>query len=58
MVKELCPRVMEIAEPAREGYQLTLKLDLNQIPQSKGLFPLINLQHGCQPSIQLNYHIV
>nr|AFK41637.1 unknown [Lotus japonicus] len=41
MVKELCPRVMEIAEPARERYQLTLKLDLNQIPQSKDYVKVI-----------------
>jgi len=55
MVKGLCPNVVGIAEPAKEGYQLTLKLNLNQIPQNKGLFPLTtNLQHGCHPSTQLN----
>lgn len=58
MVKGLCPNVVEIAEPAREGFQLTLKLDLNQIPRSKGLFPLINLQYGWNPSIPLNYNVV
>ncbi|KHN48465.1 actin-related protein 2/3 complex subunit 2B isoform X1 [Glycine soja] len=35
MVKGLCPNVVGIAEPAKEGYQLTLKLNLNQIPQNK-----------------------
>lgn len=48
MVKGLCPNVVEIIEPAKEGYQLTLKLNLNQIPRNKGSFPLTtNLQHGC-----------
>ncbi|TKY53681.1 Actin-related protein 2/3 complex subunit 2B [Spatholobus suberectus] len=35
MVKGLCPNVVEIVEPAKEGYQLTLKLNLNQIPRNK-----------------------
>ncbi|XP_020226004.1 actin-related protein 2/3 complex subunit 2B [Cajanus cajan] len=35
MVKGLCPNVVEIVEPTREGYQLTLKLNLNQIPRNK-----------------------
>ncbi|KAG2403599.1 Actin-related protein [Vigna angularis] len=35
MVKGLCPNVVEIIEPAKEGYQLTLKLNLNQIPRNK-----------------------
>ncbi|KAH1035185.1 hypothetical protein GYH30_055251, partial [Glycine max] len=35
MVKGLCPNVVEIAEPAKEGYQLALKLNLNQIPRNK-----------------------
>ncbi|KAK7393656.1 hypothetical protein VNO78_22217 [Psophocarpus tetragonolobus] len=35
MVKGLCPNVVEIAEPAKEGYLLTLKLNLNQIPHKK-----------------------
>jgi len=48
MVKGLCPNVVEIIDPAKEGYQLTLKLNLNQIPRNKGLFPLTtDLQHGC-----------
>ncbi|XP_027936814.1 actin-related protein 2/3 complex subunit 2B isoform X2 [Vigna unguiculata] len=35
MVKGLCPNVVEIIDPAKEGYQLTLKLNLNQIPRNK-----------------------
>lgn len=35
MVKVLCPNVVEIVEAPREGYQLTLKLNLNQIPRNK-----------------------
>jgi len=54
MVKGICPNLVEIEEPAREGYQLTLKLNLDQIPRNKGLFSLINLQCGCKPFIQLN----
>jgi len=59
MVKGLCPNVVEIAEPAKEGYQLALKLNLNQIPRNKGLFSLTNnLQHGCHPSTLLNNNIM
>ena len=43
MVKGLCPKVVEIAEPTREGYQLTLRLNLNQIPRGKGLLPFNSL---------------
>ncbi|KAF1858801.1 hypothetical protein Lal_00013724 [Lupinus albus] len=37
MVKRLCPEVVEIVEPSREGYQLTLRLNLNQIPLGKAI---------------------
>lgn len=46
MVKGICPNLVENEEPAREGYQLTLKLNLDQIPRNKGLFALINFQCG------------
>ncbi|GFQ06504.1 actin-related protein 2/3 complex subunit 2b [Phtheirospermum japonicum] len=36
MVKAICPDVMEIVEPPKEGYQLTLKLNLSRIPHGKG----------------------
>nr|CAN66172.1 hypothetical protein VITISV_000730 [Vitis vinifera] len=35
MIKGICSDVLEIVEPAREGYQLTLRLDLAKIPQGK-----------------------
>lgn len=58
MVKGICPNVVEIVEAPKEGYQLTLKLNLNQIPRNKGLFPLTtNLQHGCHPFNPLNYNV-
>ncbi|KAJ1381107.1 Arp2/3 complex subunit 2/4 [Sesbania bispinosa] len=41
MVKGLCPDVVEIAEPAREGYQLTLELNLNKIPRNKDYVKVI-----------------
>ncbi|KAJ8434864.1 hypothetical protein Cgig2_022143 [Carnegiea gigantea] len=34
-VKDICPGVVNIVEPAREGYQLTLRLNIAQIPQGK-----------------------
>lgn len=37
MVNGLCPEVIEIIEPTREGYQLTLRLNFNNIPHRKGL---------------------
>jgi actin related protein 2/3 complex subunit 2 len=49
-VKGICPNLVEIEEPAREGFQLTLKLNLDQIPRNKGLFP--------HPSTQLNYYVI
>lgn len=36
MVKGICSDVVEIVEPAKEGYQLTLRLDLARIPRQKG----------------------
>ncbi|XP_022154850.1 actin-related protein 2/3 complex subunit 2B isoform X2 [Momordica charantia] len=35
MVKQICSHVVEIVEPAREGYQLTLKIDFAQILHGK-----------------------
>ncbi|GKA55636.1 ribonuclease H-like domain-containing protein, partial [Tanacetum coccineum] len=36
-VKRICPQVIEIVEPPKEGYQLTLKLDFSKIPRKKGI---------------------
>ncbi|MED6110987.1 hypothetical protein PIB30_048121 [Stylosanthes scabra] len=33
LIKRLCPGVVEIAEATREGYQLTLRLNLTKIPR-------------------------
>ncbi|KAK7243041.1 hypothetical protein RIF29_37825 [Crotalaria pallida] len=41
MVKGLRPEVVEIAEPAREGYHLTLRLNLNQIPRGNDYVKVI-----------------
>ncbi|KAL0322557.1 UNVERIFIED_CONTAM: Actin-related protein 2/3 complex subunitB [Sesamum angustifolium] len=35
MVRGICPDVVEIVETPREGYQLTLKINLARIPHSK-----------------------
>ncbi|XP_034926169.1 actin-related protein 2/3 complex subunit 2B isoform X2 [Populus alba] len=35
MVKQVCSDAVEIVEPAKEGYQLTLKLNLAKIPRGK-----------------------
>ncbi|KAK4478226.1 hypothetical protein RD792_017509 [Penstemon davidsonii] len=35
MVKGICPDVMEIIEPPKQGYQLTLKLNFARIPHNK-----------------------
>ena len=43
MIKGICSDVLEIVEPAREGYQLTLRLDLAKIPQGKGLVISIDI---------------
>ncbi|KAF2285539.1 hypothetical protein GH714_005380 [Hevea brasiliensis] len=40
MIKEACSDAVEIVEPPREGYQLTLKLDFSKIPNEKGLLLL------------------
>jgi hypothetical protein len=40
MVKQVCSDAVEIVEPAKEGYQLTLKLNLAKIPRGKGLLLL------------------
>ena len=37
MVEGICSDVVEIVEPAKQGYQLTLRLDFAKIPNSKGL---------------------
>ncbi|KAK9288156.1 hypothetical protein L1049_016604 [Liquidambar formosana] len=37
MVKEVCSDVVEIINPAKEGYQLTLKLNFAKIPHKKDL---------------------
>ncbi|GKD50698.1 actin-related protein 2/3 complex subunit 2B isoform X1, partial [Tanacetum coccineum] len=34
-VKRICPQVIEIVEPPKEGYQLTLELDFSKIPRRK-----------------------
>ncbi|OAY28142.1 hypothetical protein MANES_15G044500v8 [Manihot esculenta] len=35
MLKEVCSDAVEIVEPPRQGYQLTLKLDFSKIPTEK-----------------------
>ncbi|XWS39144.1 hypothetical protein CRYUN_Cryun18bG0024900 [Craigia yunnanensis] len=35
MVREISSDVLEIVEPAKEGYQLTLRLDFSKIPRGK-----------------------
>ena len=37
MVKEVNSDVVEIVEPPKEGYQLTLRLKFHKIPRGKGL---------------------
>ncbi|XP_059632312.1 actin-related protein 2/3 complex subunit 2B [Cornus florida] len=41
MVKGICSDVVEIVEPAREGYQLTLRLDFTKIPHHKDSVKMI-----------------
>ncbi|KAJ6719369.1 ACTIN-RELATED PROTEIN 2/3 COMPLEX SUBUNIT 2B [Salix purpurea] len=36
MVKQVCSDAVEIVEPAKEGYQLTLKLNFAKVPSGKG----------------------
>ncbi|KAK6122791.1 hypothetical protein DH2020_043469 [Rehmannia glutinosa] len=42
MVREICPEVMEIVEPPKEGYQLTLKLNFSRILNTNitAVFPM------------------
>ncbi|WJX10785.1 hypothetical protein P8452_01466 [Trifolium repens] len=40
-VKGICPNLVEIEELAREGFQLTLKLNLDQIPKNKDYVKVI-----------------
>ncbi|XWS53759.1 hypothetical protein CRYUN_Cryun10bG0027800 [Craigia yunnanensis] len=37
MVREISTDVLEIVEPAKEGYQLTLRLDFSKIPHGKDI---------------------
>ncbi|KAI5580436.1 hypothetical protein BDE02_08G154500 [Populus trichocarpa] len=41
MVKQVCSDAVEIVEPAKEGYQLTLKLNLAKIPRGKDPYKVI-----------------
>ncbi|KAL2242606.1 UNVERIFIED_CONTAM: Actin-related protein 2/3 complex subunit 2B [Sesamum indicum] len=41
MVRGICPDVVEIVEPSREGYQLTLKINHARIPHSKASTKMI-----------------
>ncbi|XWS08745.1 hypothetical protein CRYUN_Cryun40dG0027500 [Craigia yunnanensis] len=41
MVREISTDVMEIVEPAKEGYQLTLRLDFSKIPREKDSLKVI-----------------
>lgn len=38
MVEGIGPKVLEIIEPPREGYQLTLKPNFSRISRSKGWY--------------------
>jgi actin related protein 2/3 complex subunit 2 len=40
MVKQVCSDAVEIVEPAKEGFQLTLKLNFAKVPIGKGLLLL------------------
>ncbi|GFY82794.1 actin-related protein C2B [Actinidia rufa] len=41
VVKRICSDVVEIVEPAREGYQLTLRLNFTKIPHSEDAVKMI-----------------
>nr|XP_004296402.2 PREDICTED: actin-related protein 2/3 complex subunit 2B isoform X1 [Fragaria vesca subsp. vesca] len=41
MVTAICPDVIEIIEPAKEGYQLTLRLDFSRLPNGKDSLKII-----------------
>ncbi|XP_047168281.1 actin-related protein 2/3 complex subunit 2B isoform X2 [Vigna umbellata] len=55
MVKGLCPNVVEIIEPAKEGYQLTLKLNLNQIPRNKATKNHSSIPNSFQGKVRCDY---
>lgn len=40
MVREISADFLEIVEPAKEGYQLTLRLDFSKIPRDVGMCSL------------------
>lgn len=37
MIKGIASDVVEIVEPAKSGYQLTLRIDFTKIPRKKGI---------------------
>ncbi|KAM7259952.1 hypothetical protein ACFE04_015693 [Oxalis oulophora] len=39
MIKEACSDVVDIVQPAKEGFQVTLKLDFRKLPRGKGKAP-------------------
>jgi actin related protein 2/3 complex subunit 2 len=45
MITAICSDVVEIIEPAKEGYQLTLRLDFSKLPSGKGLIKSFMLPH-------------
>lgn len=44
MVKQICSHAVDIIEPAKEGYQLTLRIDSAKILHGEGSFKLEQLQ--------------
>ncbi|KAK2985210.1 hypothetical protein RJ640_010499, partial [Escallonia rubra] len=51
MFEGIPPDVLEIVEPAREGYQLTLRLDLARIPRKKDAVKMITQISSVQAAI-------
>ncbi|KAK3022509.1 hypothetical protein RJ639_046786 [Escallonia herrerae] len=51
MFEGIPPDVLEIVEPAREGYQLTLRLDLARIPRKKDSVKMITQISSVQAAI-------
>ncbi|KAJ4722780.1 Arp2/3 complex 34 kDa subunit [Melia azedarach] len=51
MIKGISSDVVEIVQPAKEGYQLTLRLDLSKIPRSKDSMKLITKISTVQATI-------
>lgn len=43
MIKGIHSDMVELIEPATEGYQLTLRLNFDKIPQGKGLMRILPL---------------